>query len=498
MRWWLLLGMLASGCGGGGGKDRDAVVNVDGGVGGDGASGETTPPLDFTPLSNIAAKELADTGADGAAIVVTHHGRVVFSAGLGTKVGATGPIKTSTLFRISSITKTFTALSAIDLVEQGKLGLDTTVGSLVPDFLLANSLDEAKTITLRQLLSHTSGVGDGPPNASSVEPKDDGQLGRWLVSEPFQRTFPLNFAPGRVFDYSNNGYAVAARMIELAAGKTFSLHLRASVLAPMKITRFFASPTEVRGDGDYTEGKNGKGVIVPVDADFEPVHVGSGAMAPWWTSADELAKLGQAIAFDPAWASKIKTMSKDLVDAEEPWIADTYWHHRHGLGLAAYDGVAIGDRYYPLPILGHEGGTGGFSSMTYTVPSQELVFVALANHGGAYFDKTFAQAMTIAGLPASSAMPKKGVDPADYAKVVGTYHDDFQVGDVVVRTSGGKLVLDVPKGGLADLELVPKHGLSFTCEGPHVGLWFDETITFIPGKDGRVELMRNRFWVAKR
>lgn len=480
---WIAVSLAMSGCGGEGASPPDPATITDAGT-------DAPPLIDFSSLATTASDELKELGANGAAIVVLHQGRVVFAKGLGTKVGSDAPIQTSTLFRIASITKTFTAMSAL----RTSLSLDAKVTSMIPEFALAGAPAATAEITLRQLLTHTSGISDGSSDATSSEPKDDGQLGRWLVSDAFRTSYALFNPPGRTFNYTNIGYAVIARMTELASKKTFPEHLRASVLDGLGIKRFYDRPEAIVADGDYTNGIAGGGATIAPDTEFAPVHVGSGAATAWWTSAEELGKLGQAL-LDPS----IAPMLAELVETDQTWVADRYYHLRQGLGLMVYDGVAIDGQYYPQRIVGHEGGARGFASMLYTVPSQKLAFVALGNKSNVYFDKTFAHAMKLAGLPSAAAMPKRGVDPADYPKLIGTYHDTFRgLGDVIVKEVSGKLFVDVPAAKLSDLELRPTHGLEFECDIHADPQDFQSRVTFVLGKEGRAEILKNRYWVATR
>jgi CubicO group peptidase (beta-lactamase class C family) len=185
-----------------------------------------------------AALERADIA--GGAVTVVHEGRVLTSRGYGSAdSGSTGaapqPVDPrTTLFRIGSVSKVFTAAAVLQLVEQGRLDLDAPVQPLL-DFPLPQRFEPA--VTLRHLLTHTAGyeeriaglIGTGTP----------GSLRDSVAVDPPEQVF----APGTVPAYSNYGYALAGYVVERVTGTPFADHVTRAVLAPLGMTSStFAQP----------------------------------------------------------------------------------------------------------------------------------------------------------------------------------------------------------------------------------------------------------------
>jgi CubicO group peptidase (beta-lactamase class C family) len=467
------------------------------------AGTDASPGLpDFTPLAATAEAERAALGASGAAVVVRMDGKIVFARGFGTAVGTDRPIRTSTLFRVASLVKMITASAALELVDGGKLTLDTKIGDVLSGFSLQGAPPEAAAITLRQLLSHRSGISDiSMLNAPGTGPGDDGMLQQWVGSAWFQGNVRLLTPPGRTFNYSNVGFTVAGAMMEKAAGRTWRDLTRAAVLQPLGMDRVLCTPTEIVADGDFTAGKGPVATFAPDDG-WSPVFYPSGAGSACHASADDLSKLAQFVLDGDTRvlsSTSLAAMKDAEPDPEQAWLADRYRAYAYGKGLHRLDGVAIDGTYYPMTIHGHEGSHAGYASLVEIVPERKLTFVALANGHDAYFDDTFAHTLKLAGLPAPAPMPPRGVDPAIYPSLAGTYADSAGVGDVVVRQAADKLVADVPSLGVTGRELTPKHLRSFELLDvkPQVNV-VDPLVYFVPAPDGAIAFLRNRYWVAAR
>lgn len=187
--------------------------------------------------------------AVGMAVAVTDQGRLVHAAGYGYADLAQGtPVTPQSLFRIASISKPITAVAVLQLVEQGKVGLDDPVLShldLDDKIKLAGSAFDPRwrLITIRHLLEHRGGwdrdksfdamfrsvefarkVGVAPPAGS-----------RDVILAMLQQ--PLDFEPGERYAYSNFGYNLLGRIIERASGQDYESYVRDRVLAPLGITR---------------------------------------------------------------------------------------------------------------------------------------------------------------------------------------------------------------------------------------------------------------------
>jgi CubicO group peptidase (beta-lactamase class C family) len=145
------------------------------------------------------------------------------------------PVDGDTVFRVQSTTKTFTGTAIMRLVEQGKLDLDATVRTYLPDFVTADA-SAASKVTLRQLLNHTAGWwGD---DFLDTGPGDDA-LARYVAA---MADLPQLTPPGSVFAYNNAAIVVAGRIIEAVTGSTYEAAIKTLLLDPLGLdhSRFYS------------------------------------------------------------------------------------------------------------------------------------------------------------------------------------------------------------------------------------------------------------------
>ena len=147
-------------------------------------------------------------GVAGMAIGIVKDGQV-YAEGFGVKdITTREPVTANSLFHLASISKTFVATAVMQLVERGKLELDTPLITYVPDFVLDD--DRFRQITVRQMLSHTSGMPDTDDYGWDRPEYDDRALERYVHSLANEK---LIAAPGEKFSYSNIAYEVLGLLV---------------------------------------------------------------------------------------------------------------------------------------------------------------------------------------------------------------------------------------------------------------------------------------------
>ncbi len=172
----------------------------------------------------------AANGVPGLALAVTRDADVVHLRGYG-DAGDGRPVTPDTQFLVASLSKSFTALAVLQLVQAGRVDLDAPVAAYLPEFTVANRA-EARRITVRMLLNQTSGMADaGFPEMTLPQPTTIADRVASL------RTAKLVSQPGTAFHYFNPNYAVLARLVEVVGGRPFPDYLRAHVFAPLAMTR---------------------------------------------------------------------------------------------------------------------------------------------------------------------------------------------------------------------------------------------------------------------
>ena len=213
--------------------------------GGGAAGGEP----DFGPAFAVAGRAVADGVAPGAVALVMRDGAIVRQQAFGSCDPERGrPMSTDTICWLASLTKPVTAAAAMVLVQEGRLDLDEPVADVLPEFAAMRAPDgSAPPVTVRRLLSHSSGV----PSRVPSRPRN-------FFSPPWLRRDVaeiaplvaaggrLDFAPGRDVVYSNAAPYVTARMIEVRSGEPFGSFVRRAVLIPagMRDTRFRPRPRD--------------------------------------------------------------------------------------------------------------------------------------------------------------------------------------------------------------------------------------------------------------
>ena len=196
-------------------------------------------PVPAKQIDDILA-DLKSNNAPGAAVLVIKNGREVFKRSYGvTDLRTRKKIDEHTNFRLASVSKQFTAMAVMLLVHDGKLHYDDSLTGVFPDFP-----QYGKSITVRHLLSHTSGLEDyedllmkqygNTPLEQIPQIKDAGVLE--LLKQQSRTKFP----PGTKWDYSNSGYAVLSLVVEKASGKPFGKFLHDRIFAPLKMNKTIA------------------------------------------------------------------------------------------------------------------------------------------------------------------------------------------------------------------------------------------------------------------
>jgi CubicO group peptidase (beta-lactamase class C family) len=198
----------------------------------------TTPTLPLERINRFIEERRVLAGVPGISIVMVQNDSVVYSHGYGlANIKTKTPMTDATLLEIGSTTKSMTALAIMQLVEAGKLELDQTVKYYLPWFASADNNHASDKITLRQCLTHTSGLSDESiPHDTAM---DDLALERWVRS--FKNS-KLEFVPGARTKYSNFGYAVLGLIVQKVSGVSFEKYLNENLFKPLEMQRTTLDP----------------------------------------------------------------------------------------------------------------------------------------------------------------------------------------------------------------------------------------------------------------
>ena len=179
-------------------------------------------------LQQAVDRFLATRTVPGASIALVVGGRLIEAVSGVADVDAERKVNAGTQFRIASVTKSYVAALALDLAEDGVVALDDTVGRWLPE--LPAHLAVVRDVTLRQLLSHTSGL-----RQTFI---DDLDRGRVLTADDLLARIPAPVCdPGTCWSYADGNYMLAGLVLEAATGRPLSTELRERLLAPLDLTR---------------------------------------------------------------------------------------------------------------------------------------------------------------------------------------------------------------------------------------------------------------------
>lgn len=422
--------------------------------------GETLPGL------------IAKYQVPGAAWAVLQGDRVVDGAA-GVLSTATGVEATpDSVFQIGSITKLWTATLVMQLVDEGSVDLDAPVRTYLPDFRIRDEA-AAAAITVRQLLTHTSGFEGDIFTDTGV---GDDCVEKFLG---VLHDVPQLFDVGEQFSYNNAGYCVLGRLVEVVREKTYDACLREHLFAPLGLTHAATNPYEAimfRAAVGHVESEPGAG--------FEP--------APVWSFARSNAPAGSMLAMRPRDLAAFARMHLEdgvAADGTRVLAAGTPARmHERRVDLP-YLGImgtswGLGFERFDVPegaIIGHDGSTIGQNAFLRMVPEAGVAVVLLTNGGDvvSLYQDLVGHVLAeltdsrLPGLPVPPAQPGR----VDATRYVGTYSAEVLDLEVSQDDDGRIWLLQTPKGLFEELgeqperkELVHFRGDSLIPLEPEHGL----------------------------
>ena len=196
-------------------------------------------------IDGAVQEELMKTGVPSASVAVVQNGAIAYLHAFGAaRLEPKAPALPEMRYSIGSISKQFTAAAVLLLQEQGKLSLDDKVSKFIPDITRANE------VTIRQLLSHTSGYQDYWPQ-DYVPPFMLTDITAQKILDLWARK-PLDFDPGTKWQYSNTNYVIAGLIIEKASGEPLLKFLQEHIFTPLGMNTVANIDQEKLGDTDAT------------------------------------------------------------------------------------------------------------------------------------------------------------------------------------------------------------------------------------------------------
>ena len=324
------------------------------------AQTQLSPDL-IDQIDKVANDTLARTGVPSASVAIVKDGQIVYTKAYGdARLDPRTPATPQMRYSIGSISKQFTAAAILLLQEQGKLSLDDSVAKYIPNLTRANE------VTIRQLLSHTSGYQDYWPQ-DYVMPMMLQPVTSRKILDLWARK-PLDFEPGTKWQYSNTNYVIAGVIIEKVARMPLLQFLQERVFTPLGMTSVSDTDQAKLGDTDPTGYlRYALGPLRPAPKE------GRG----WLFAAGELAMPAADLA---KW--DISIMDQKLMKPSSYREFGTEVLLRNGLGTHYGLGVDVNSQAGHRA-LSHGGEVSGFTAQNIVFPDDRAAVVVLTNQDAA-------------------------------------------------------------------------------------------------------------------
>lgn len=291
----------------------------------------------------------------GVAVIVTQAGEVIHRKGYGIanlELGVT--IEPDMVFRLGSISKQFTAVAVLMLMEQGKLDLDDPITKFLPNYPTHDYL-----ITIEHLLTHTNGIQNytAMPQMRSLQRKD------FTVEEliDFFKYQPMQFAPGKRWFYTNSGYFLLGAIIEKISGLTYEQFVQQNIFDTLEMKQsYYDMPQRIipRRACGYQKGTDGY-----LNAEYMSMTIpyAAGSLA---STVDDLAKWDAAL-------YTAKLVSQETLRRAFTTTRLVNCNYGYGWFITNYQGHQIVE---------HDGGIDGFAAHAIRMPNERIFVAVLSNN----------------------------------------------------------------------------------------------------------------------
>ena len=360
------------------------------------AQGVNTLPANLSAKVQAAVTDIvARTHVPSASVGIVQGGRIVYTAAFGqARLAPALPATPAMHYAIGSISKQFTTACVMLLVQEGKMSLEDPVAKYFPELTRSNE------VTVRNLLSHTSGYQDYAPQDYTIPDWTRPTTANAIIHA--WATKPLDFDPGTQYQYSNTNFNIVGLIIEKVSGQPFWNFLSTRVLRPLGLTNTIDLDTQ-RGQLEPTGYmRNALGPLRPAIPE-----------APGWYFADG----GMAMPASDLLTWDISEMDRSLLAPESYREMETETKLRNGQGIGYGLGVAVGYRNGHR-VVAHGGEIGGFVASNTVFPDDKIAVVVLTNQeassaagaiGRAISALLLPPAVTSTGDPGPAESQAKGI-----------------------------------------------------------------------------------------
>jgi CubicO group peptidase (beta-lactamase class C family) len=334
--------------------------------------------LNTLEIDRLVAESMKRHGVPGVGLAVVMNGKVVYTKGYGVRDTKTNAaVNADTLFAIGSVSKSFTSLGAMQLVDAGKLSLSTKVNAVLPNLKFSDASKGAQ-LNLENILSHSSGMDRADDLwyfDKTIKTRED-MLG--TVAK-----IPFNEPIGTTWQYCNQNFVIAGAMLEKTTGKTWEDYTLQNIFAPLGMKRSVFETADAVKDGNYAQGfQLGLNGADPMPA-FDRMVI-AGPAGSIISSASEMAQYAALQLSNGVWNGKqlISKSSLEVMHSNHVVIPDSLLTVP-GMAFPNYGLGWFNEEYRGINMVEHGGNIDGFSAEVQLVPSRGLGVVILTNLNGA-------------------------------------------------------------------------------------------------------------------
>ena len=354
------------------------------------AAQNTLPATQQTKIDAIAEQVLTKTGVPSASVGIVTDGKISYLKAYGNaRLDPPLAAEPDMRYSIGSISKQFTAAAILILQQQGKLSLDDRIAKWLPQ------LTQANDVTLRQVLSHTSGYQDYYAEDYSMLPMKKPTTADAILDNWGRK--PLDFPPGTQWQYSNTNYVIAGKIVEIVSGMPLMKFLQQNIFTPLDMQSVMNS------DANQLQQTDAHGYIRYALGPLRPAPVdGTG----WMFAAGELAMPVRDLML---W--DISMMNESLLQPASYKEMFTGVELKNGDDTDYGLGVEIATRH-GHKVISHSGEVSGFTSENMVLPQDKVAIAVLTNQEAVGAASSIADkiAALLIGLPPSDT--KQSTDQA--------------------------------------------------------------------------------------
>jgi CubicO group peptidase (beta-lactamase class C family) len=353
----------------------------------------------FGDIDRLFAEFAQKSNVPGAAWGIVIDGALAHAGAVGRRDVATRePVDADTVFRIASMTKSFTAMAILKLRDEGQLSLDDPAEKFVPELKgLRYPTSDSPRITVRHLLTHSEGFPEDNPWGDQQLAESEASLSRML-----REGIPFSNAPGVAFEYSNYGFAILGRVVSKVSGKPYDDYITQAILQPLGMKSTTLHPAKVPPKrlaiGYRWEDERWK---------EEPAlpHGSFGAMGGMLTSINDLGRYVAALldAWPPRDGPETGPIRRaSLREMQQPWrpsgtrvVLDKSTNATHLTANSYGFGLSVTQTCQFRTMVAHGGGLPGYGSLMRWLPEHGVGIIAFGsrtytgwgNVVGAAFDR---------------------------------------------------------------------------------------------------------------